>query len=75
MELSREDFKTVLIGEGGWGPTDRKLARQNPGLTECRECSTPTHIVFHNARGIQRHVTRTELMRRIEQETYVGVEI
>lgn len=56
MELNRDDCHTILIAEGGWGPCDRKLARQNPNLFECKECSTETHTVFHNLRGEHRHV-------------------
>lgn len=68
MELTREDFETVLIAEGGWGPVDRTVAKENPNLFQCEGCSTKTHAVFHNVRGEHKHMS--DLTQRIEQQFF-----
>jgi hypothetical protein len=67
MELCRQDFDTVLVAEGGFGPVDRRLARENPVLVECEECSTKKHAVFHNRNGHRPHISESELAKNIDR--------
>lgn len=63
MELSQDDFKTLLFAEGGWGPVNKEAAERD--LFHCHKCSTEGHKVFHNVNGIRPHVSKQDLQAKV----------